>query len=138
MRNEPRVLRRYRPDFTPAETGLDRFVAYDKPAHFVGKVAALAERASPPSRRLATLVVDAADADAVADEPVFHAGELVGSVTSGGFAHFAERSVALAMLPAQLLEEGATFDVEILGERRAATLATRPLFDPRGERMRHG
>ena len=118
--------------------GLDRFVAYDKEADFEGKRAALAERASPPPRRLATLVVDAADADAVGDEPVFRGGELVGFVTSGGYAHFAERSVAMALLPARLLEEGAPFDVEILGERRAATVVTRPLFDPRGERMRHG
>ena len=36
--------REYRPLYGPVEVGLDRFVAYDKPADFIGKTTALAER----------------------------------------------------------------------------------------------
>jgi dimethylglycine dehydrogenase len=128
-------LREYRPDYTPAETGLDRFVDFAK-GDFIGRDAALRERESPPPRRLATLVVDAADADVWGDEPVFKGGEVVGFVTSGGYAHYVERSVALALLPRGEIAEGAEFEVEILGEMRPATLTTRPLFDPDGARMR--
>ncbi|MEZ5479364.1 MAG: FAD-dependent oxidoreductase [Thiolinea sp.] len=39
-------LREFKPDYGPLETGLDRFVAYDKPADFIGKAAVLAERAA--------------------------------------------------------------------------------------------
>jgi len=33
-------------------------------------------------------------------------------------------------------DDGARFEVEILGERLQATLVDKPLFDPAGERMR--
>jgi dimethylglycine dehydrogenase len=39
----------FRPDYTAAETGLDRFVDFDKP-EFAGRAAALAERAASSSR----------------------------------------------------------------------------------------
>ena len=35
-----------------------------------------------------------------------------------------------------MIEEGAGFEIEILGELRKATLFTEPLFDPKAERMR--
>jgi len=128
-------LREYRPDYTPAETGLDRFISFRK-NDFIGRDAAIAERASPPERRLASFVVEAADADVWADEPIWRDGEVVGFVTSGGYAHFVEKSVAFGFVPRSMIEEGARFEIEILGERRPATLYTEPLFDPAGERMR--
>ena len=81
-------------------------------------------------------VVDALDADVVADEPIWHGGEVVGFCTSGGFAHFAGVSVALGFLPVELIAEGREVEIEILGERRPARLITEPLFDPTAERMR--
>ncbi len=128
-------LREFKPDYTPAETGLDRFVCFDKDA-FIGRDAALRERDEGPKRRLVTLVVDAADADVWADEPIWKDGEVVGFVTSGGYAHYVGKSVALGFVPTAMAEDGARFEIEILGERRAATLVAEPLFDPRGERMR--
>ena len=127
-------LREYRPDYTPAETGLDRFVAFKK-NDFIGRDAAAAERDTPPARRLVTLVVDATDADAVADEPVWHGDEVVGFVTSGGYAHTVQQSVALALVP-RTLGPDAALAVEILGDRRPARRIAEPLFDPMGERMR--
>ncbi len=35
-----------------------------------------------------------------------------------------------------MIEEGARFEIEILGEMRPATLITEPLLDPQGARMR--
>ena len=128
-------LREYKPDYTPAETGLDRFVAFQKPG-FIGMEAAVRQRETPPRRRLVTLVVDADDADAWADEPIWHDGDVVGFVTSGGYAHFVEKSVALGFVPARLIEDSNVFEIEILGDRRPATLVGEPLFDPAGERMR--
>ena len=129
-------LREFRADFLPAECGLDRFVAYNKPVDFIGKAAAMEEKARGPARRSATFVVDALDADVVADEPIWKNGAVVGFVTSGGYAHFQKKSVALGLIPTEMIEEGAAFEIEILGEKRAATLITQPLLDPRGERMR--
>jgi len=128
-------MREYRPEYTPAETGLDRFVDLRK-NDFIGRDAAMRERDSPPGRRLCTFVVDAHDADVWADEPIFAGDDVVGFVTSGGYAHYSGKSVALGFVPVEMIGDGAEFEVEILGERRAATLVRDPVLDPRGERMR--
>jgi dimethylglycine dehydrogenase len=43
--------REFSPDYTPAETGLDRFIRWNKPADWIGKAAATAEKAAGPKRR---------------------------------------------------------------------------------------
>jgi dimethylglycine dehydrogenase len=127
--------REYKPDYTPAETGLDRFVSFKK-NDFIGREAAVAEKEAGPSRRLCTFVVEAGDADVWADEPIWKDGEVIGFVTSGGYAHYVDKSVALGFVPVATIADGARFEIEILGELRPATLVAEPLFDPKGERMR--
>ncbi len=129
-------LREYKPDYMPAETGLDRFVAYNKPAPFIGKAAAAEEKAAGPARRLCGFRVDADDADAWADEPIWIGDDVRGFVTSGGYAHHSGMSIALGFLPVDLIEADRTVEIEILGERRQATLLAAPPFDPDGQRMR--
>ena len=129
-------MREFKPDYTPLETGLDRFIAYDKPAGFIGKAAALAEREQGVTRKLCTFEVDARDADAVAWEPIWHDDAVVGYVTSGGYSHYAQKSIAFGFLPLELVEEGRQVEIEILGEMIPARLYTRPLFDPDNEYLR--
>jgi dimethylglycine dehydrogenase len=72
------------------------------------------------------------------DEPVWHGGKVVGWVTSGGYGHYVDRSLAQGYIPTALareLAEGA-FEIEILGDRRRASILGEPLFDPEGARMR--
>ncbi len=128
-------MREYRPEYTPAETGLDRFVDLGK-NDFIGRDAAMRERDAPPGRRLCTFVVDAHDADVWADEPIFAGEDVVGFVTSGGYAHYSGKSIALGFLPVEMIRDGAELTIEILGERRATRLVRGPVLDPRGERMR--
>ena len=127
--------REYRPIYTPAEAGLDRFVAIDK-GDFIGRDAVVRDRQQSPKRCLVTLVVDAADGDAIGDEPVWHDGKVVGWITSGGYGHCVGKSLAMGYVPAALAVDGAAFEVEILGERRHASLKQQALYDPQGERMR--
>jgi dimethylglycine dehydrogenase len=79
----------------------------------------------------------ATDASAVRG---IHDGEwsVVGWVTSGGYAHFVEKSMAQGYVPAALSEDASDgmFEIEILGQRRTARIAVEPPFDPSGERMR--
>ena len=70
------------------------------------------------------------------DEPIWHDGDVVGWVTSGGYAHHSRRSVALGYVPADLTSQPDGWQIEILGVMRDATLLTEPLLDPAGERMR--
>jgi dimethylglycine dehydrogenase len=129
--------REFRPIYGPFEAGLDRFVDLNK-NDFVGREGAIKERDEGPKRRLVTLVVDAVDADVIGDEPVWRDGEVIGWVTSGGYAHYVKESVALAYVPAAHagVTDADAFEVEILGDRRKATIAPRPLLDPEGKRMR--
>ena len=132
-------LNEFKPDYTPMETGLHRFVAYNKQVDFIGKAAALAERESGVDRSLCTFVVEAEDADVVADEPIWVGNEVVGFVTSGGYAHYSGKSVALGFLPANMLSQGTNgieVEIEILGVRRKAVTIDHVLFDPDSERMR--
>ncbi|TKA95791.1 FAD-dependent oxidoreductase [Cereibacter changlensis] len=128
--------REYSPDYTPMETGLDRFIRWNKPVEWIGKAAALAEKAEGPKRRLCSFVVEAVDADVVAWEPIWLDGAVVGFCTSGGFSHFTGQSVAMGFLPADRIEDGLAVEIEILGERRPARLVSTPLFDADGARMR--
>ena len=102
----------------------------------IADIIALAEKENGPRRGLSTFVVEAADAAVWADEPIWQDGEVVGFVTSGGYAHYVGKSVALGFAPVATIEEGARFEIEILGDLRPARLVTEPLFDPLGERMR--
>jgi dimethylglycine dehydrogenase len=129
-------MREYKPDYTPMETGLDRFMDYHKQADYIGKAAALKELVDPPKRRLVSFIVDAIDADVVADEPIWKDGAVVGFVTSGGYAHFSKKSVALGFVPTDMIADSAAFEIEILGEMRSAILFSEALFDPQSERMR--
>jgi dimethylglycine dehydrogenase len=128
-------LREYRPIYTPFEAALDRFVAMQKP-DFIGREGLLRARDAGPRRKLSTLVVDAADADVIADEPIWRDGKVIGWVTSGGYGHSVRKSIALGYVAVEQHDPSAEYAVEILGELRPARIATQALFDPSGSRMR--
>jgi dimethylglycine dehydrogenase len=125
----------FRPDYTPGETGLSRFIAFDK-GEFTGRAAALAERAAGPQRRFVVMEVAALDADAIGYESIMKDGEAVGYVTSGAFGHCVGRSLAAGYVPAALARAGERFEIDILGEMRTATVRLEPLYDPQGLRLR--
>ena len=122
--------------YTPAETGMDRWIAWDKGA-FTGRAAALAERdGGAPARRIAMLEVAAEDADASGYEPVWQDRRRVGVVTSGGYGHTMGRSYALAMLDAGAAAEGTALTVHVVGQERAARVIAPSPYDPEGKAMR--
>jgi dimethylglycine dehydrogenase len=127
--------REYRPVYGPLEAGLDRFVALDKPADFIGKAAARREKETGGRLRLRCYVVETDDADVIGDEPIWHEGAVCGWVTSGGFAHGSDVSVALGYVPKELADAEGGWSIEILGQRYPARLQRRALFDPDGKRL---
>jgi len=135
-KNFPTWYRELRPIYGVFEAGLDRFVDLNK--DFIGRDKALAEKASGGTLRRIILKVDASDADVLGDEPIWYQGKVVGWVTSGGFAHSVDASLAQGYVPKEMASDATdrAFEVEILGDRRPATLITEPLFDPTGSKMR--
>ncbi|SEI44344.1 dimethylglycine dehydrogenase [Cribrihabitans marinus] len=129
-------LAEYSPDYTAAETGLDRFISFRKNVEFIGRSAAEAERDAGPARRLCAFAVEAEDADVHAYEPIWLDGAVAGFCTSGGYSHHAGTSVALGFLPTARIKDGLEVEIEILGQMCRAHVISTPLFDPEGTRMR--
>ncbi len=124
-------------DYSLLESGLDRFVRLDKPQQFPGKQALLSERQRGSTRKFATLVVDAGDCDAPYMSTIWHGDEIVGETTSGGWGYRIGRSIALAVVRADMAVEGTELDVEIYGRRFTAVVQPdRPLWDPENDRLR--
>ena len=136
-KNFPTWYRELRPIYGPFEAGLDRFVDLTK-NDFIGRDAAVVERNQGGKLRRVTMVVEAGDADVLGDEPIWHDGAVVGWVTSGGYGHYVDKSLAQGYVPMALAAEKAAgaFAIEIIGEQRKATVIAEPLFDPDGKRMR--
>ncbi|MCC0028833.1 MAG: FAD-dependent oxidoreductase [Brucellaceae bacterium] len=123
-------------DYTILQGGLERFVKWDK-ANFVGKRALEAEKQAGVTKRFVTLTVEAGDCDAPYMSTLWYGGEVVGETTSGGYGHRIGKSIALGMVRADLAEPGTALEVEIFGERFAATVQPdAPLWDPDNERLR--
>ncbi|MBY5974808.1 FAD-dependent oxidoreductase [Ferrimonas balearica] len=120
---------------TPGMTGLDRFIAWDKPA-FIGREAALAERDAPSERVIALLEVAATNADASGYEPVWAEGELVGYVTSGGYGHVTGKSLAMALIDRAAATPGTALTTHVVGEEVAATVLPGAPYDPDGQKLR--
>ena len=127
--------REFRPIYTPSECGLDRFVAFEKDADFIGKRAAK-EAIGQEVHKLRSFVVSARDADVIGDEPISYQGEVVGWVTSGGFAHGSDVSMAQGYVRADVADEIEGWHIELLAEQLDATLQPQPIFDANFSRMR--
>ena len=127
--------REYRPIYGPFEAGLGRFVDFKK-NEFIGRSAAAKEKETGGALRLLSFRVEATDADAIGDEPIWHDGKAVGWVTSGAFGHRVEQSLALGYVPAALATADSGFEIEIIGERRRAHRLSQAAFDPTGALMR--
>ena len=132
--------REYRPIYDPIGANLGRFVDLDK--DFIGRDAVAAIAESGPTRQLCTWTVDVpsgaeeGNADVMGDEPVWLDGEVIGWVTSGGYAHHSDVSVAMGYVPAEHAERADGWQIEILGVMRDATRQPDPIWDPTAERMR--
>ncbi|MDQ2095536.1 GcvT family protein [Rhodalgimonas zhirmunskyi] len=119
--------------YTPAETGLDRWIAWDK-GDFIGKAAA--QGAPAPTRLLSMLEIDTDGADCRGFEPVWSGDEIVGITTSGGYGHRLNRSFAMALIDRAHSAEGSALSVHVLGEKRTAKVIAMSPYDPEGARMK--
>lgn len=125
-------------EFTPLETGLERFVELDlnKKGDFLGRDALLKQHTEGVNKRFVALIVENDIADAHQGDPIYAADELIGVVTSGGYGHTIGKSIALGFVPTQYATPGTTLAISIIGQRSPATVVTQPIFDPNHERPR--
>ncbi|MEK9642062.1 MAG: FAD-dependent oxidoreductase [Paracoccaceae bacterium] len=121
-------MREFSPDYTAAETGLDRFISWGKEVEFIGKAAAVRERQNGSDRKLVVFEVDTDDADVVAYEPVWINGQVKGFCTSGGYSHYAQKSIAMALVLSECITDTLEAEIEILGKMYSAKRITTPFL----------
>jgi dimethylglycine dehydrogenase len=123
-------------DYTVLEGGLDRFIAWEKPA-FRGKAALEREKQRGVKKRFVTLAIDADGFEPPYMSTLWQDGAVVGETTSAGWGFRVGGCVALGMLRADLTDPGTKVEVEVFGTRYPATVQPdAPLWDPRNERIR--
>jgi dimethylglycine dehydrogenase len=125
------------PDYTPYESGLDRFVRLSK-GDFIGKAALERQlRDGVPHRFVTFEVHDVVDADPLGNEPLFDAeGNLVGRATAGYYAHALGKSLGLGYVKPEFAAVGRELSILILGEQKRATVVIDSPYDPENKEIR--
>jgi dimethylglycine dehydrogenase len=121
-------------EITPVEAGIMRFVNLDK--EFIGKADVKSAQGRGPWTSIVYCEVDAGDADAHGGEPVLDGDRVIGVATSGGYGHAVRKSLCFAYVEPRYMEPGTSFEIEILGDRRTATVLAEPAWDPTNEALR--
>jgi dimethylglycine dehydrogenase len=105
---------------------------------FTGRAALEAQLAKGVPYRFVTLEVHGVtDADPLGNEPLFDAkGRMIGRATSGGYGHVLGKSLAIGYVKPEFAEAGTRLAIEILGERKEATVLVDSPYDPGNEDLR--
>jgi len=120
------------PDITPYEAGLGFCVALGK-EDFIGRSALETAKRNGPSRRLATFSLQNF-VPLHGGEPVLQNGKVLGYVTSGGYGHTVEHTIAFGLLPVPF-DDTAPFGIEAFGITWPADRKARCLYDSRMEHL---
>jgi glycine cleavage system T protein len=127
------------------EAGLGFAVRTKKPrglfGDFVGRDAVLRKRESGLTRRLLQFKLNDPSPLLYHTEPIIINGNVVSFLTSGAYGHTLGAAVGLGYVPCRPAEPlqaivAKRFEIEVAGERFAATASHRPLYDPGGDRIR--
>jgi glycine cleavage system aminomethyltransferase T len=127
---------------TPLEVGLSFAVDFDKPGGFIGREALLRQKEEGVLKhRLVQFLLEDSDPLLYGSEPIFRDGERVGYLGSGGYGHTLGGAVGLGRVEnkgsvtADFVNSG-SYEIEVVGVRYPARASLRPMYDPKGERVR--
>jgi len=124
------------PEISVVEASLDKFFNLDKKDNFIGSDAVKERLKKGIDTKLVYLEVDAKEADAHGNEPVYYNNERVGLTTSGGYGFRVKKSLAFAYVKPETAKLGNEFTIEIQGNKIKATIINEPVFDPNNERLK--
>ena len=103
---------------------------------FVGREAVLAQKERGLPKRFVAMLVDCDLGPAHTGDPIYREGELIGTVTSGGYGHRVRRNIAMGFVESAQAAPGTALEIGILGTRYAAEVTQAPIYDPENLRMR--
>jgi dimethylglycine dehydrogenase len=90
-----------------------------------------------PNRFVTLEVHGVTDADPLGNEPLFDkSGRMVGRATSGYYGHFLRKTLAIGYVRAELAQVGTELLIEILGERKAASVIPESPYDSENRDLR--
>jgi dimethylglycine dehydrogenase len=121
-------------EVTLIEGDMERFVNLDK--DFIGKAATQHSKQQGARIKLVYMTVDAGNSDCYGNEPVYQGEKLVGITTGGAYGHAIGKSLTFAYVDPKLAQDGQTFEILMMGDRRKAQIVPQPAWDPKNERLR--
>ena len=117
-------------DYTILESGLGRFIKFDKAQSFPGKEALLKEKQRGETKKFVTMIVEGNECDAPYMSTVMFDGKIVGEVTSGAYGHRVGSSIALGMVIADVAKPYQQVSIDIFGQSYNAIIQEPgPLWD---------
>jgi aminomethyltransferase len=115
------------PERNPIGAGLGFFVDLSKPT-FIGRDTLVKTKENGPLERLVPFRMKEKGPPPRPHYVVFHNGERVGEVTSGTLSPSLNWGVGMAYVSAAHAKIGAEIDIEIRGQKFAATIEKKPLY----------
>jgi len=115
-------------EYSPIESGLDRFVALDK-ADFRGREALIEQNKTGIKQKMVTLEIDDCEVQPIVNAPLYENNRMVGRITSGGYGHTLKKVLALAYLDIDCTKSK-PYQAEILGQRYPAKFIDDSPYDP--------
>lgn len=113
------------PERNPIEAGLGW--CCKEATGFVGAAAVARARAEGTAEQLVAFRIEGKGIPRQGN-PVLAGGEQVGAVTSGTYAPSLEAGAGMAYVSAEFAEVGTEVEIDVRGKRRAARIASRPLY----------
>jgi len=121
-------------DYSLLESGLERFIKFDKKEVFPGKQSLLSEKQRGSVKKFVSMIIKDNKCDAPYMSTIWHDGKIIGEVTSGAYGHRVNASIALGMVKTDLAISGQTVSVDIFGNDFPAIIQNSgPLWDPNNE-----
>ena len=121
-------------DYSLLESGLERFIKFDKKEVFPGKQSLLSEKQRGSVKKFVSMIIKDNVCDAPYMSTIWHDGKIIGEVTSGAYGHRVNASIALGMVKTDLAISGQTVSVDIFGNDFPAVIQNSgPLWDPNNE-----
>jgi aminomethyltransferase len=115
------------PERNPIEAGLGFFVDLNKP-DFVGRDALLTTKEFGPREKLVPFRMKEKGPPPRPHYAVFHNGERIGEITSGTLSPSLNWGVGMAYVSSAHAQIGTGIDIEIRGQKFAATIEKKPLY----------
>ena len=120
-------------EFNPYEAGLGFAISKTR-NNFYGATAL--SKLEKSTRKLVCITFDDIRRVPLGSEPIKFGDQVIGRIKSGGQGYTINKAIAYAYIPIEFSEAGTELEVEFFGEWHAGKIATTPLYDPSGSKIK--